>query len=573
MEIEEISTSKKSLNKNSNSKKNDQNIQNIPKEQNIPKSNVNFDNLISKIQQILVKGENVEMKNKQQFIDILKSTKKTLEENKKIFESLKTEPNMIKLFDESDYTILDVESKLNKLALIKFCKKKAEKYLKNVTEKLENINMIFLSYLAGRKNKHVEKQIIKTENNLDKQELLDQINLLSAKINSMEDELKNQKEKEEQVKLKAPKPKSLNINAKLYEGLKHLHGTEGRINYKLAFENFEEAVNEDDNNTEAKMLLAEMYEKGLYVEQSYLKAFQLFREASEKGNSKATYMIGYYAENKLYDDVNEFGEYDETAIENYTKASEEGNSDAYAKLGLIYEKGYFDVEIDLKNAVENYQKSVDIDENPVGLNGLGNAYYNGNVYKRNYAMAVEYYTKAALNGNLDALNNLGICYEYGRGIQQSYAKAMECYKKASDKNHPPAFVNQAILLIKLNISNGKDQDYRRAYHLLQLYLNYDNMNPEVFYYIGFLYEIGFDVFDDGNKIQNPYMAFLHYKRAAELNLTKAKTKVGVAIYNGIEGVFAHDDKAGVDLLKEAAGEGDQEAKDYLNTLRNLGSLI
>ena len=566
MEDEEISTSKKPV-----KKKVDNNRNEI---QNVPKSNVNFDNLISKMQQILVKGENVDMKNKQQFIDIIKSTRKTLEDNKNIFESLKTEPNMIKLFDELDYTIIDVESKLNKLALIKFCKTKAEKYLKNVSEKLENINMIFLSYLAGRKNKHVETQIIKKEDNFDKQELLDQINLLSAKINSLEDDLKNQKENEENLKLKAAKPKKpLNINEKLYEGLKHLHGTEGRINYKLAFENFEEAVNEDENNTEAKMLLAEMYEKGLYVEQSYLKAFELYRQASEKGNSKATYMIGYYAENKLYDDVKEFGEYEDTAIQNYTKACEEGNSDAYAKLGLIYEKGYFDVEIDLKNAVENYQKSVDIDENPVGLNGLGNAYYNGNVYKRNYTVAVEYYTKAALNGNLDALNNLGICYEYGRGIQQSFAKAMECYKKASDKNHPPAFVNQAILLIKLNISNGKDNDYRKAYHLLQLYLNYDNKNAEVYYYIGFLYEIGFDVFDDGNKIQNPYMAFLHYKRAAELNLTKAKTKVGVAIYNGIEGVFAHDDKAGIDLLKEAAGEGDQEAQDYLNTLRSLGSLI
>ena len=566
MEDEEISTSKKPV-----KKKVDNNRNEI---QNVPKSKVNFDNLISKMQQILVKGENVDMKNKQQFIDIIKSTRKTLEDNKNIFESLKTEPNMIKLFDELDYTIIDVESKLNKLALIKFCKAKAEKYLKNVTEKLENINMIFLSYLAGRKNKHIETQIIKKEDNFDKQELLDQINLLSAKINSLEDDLKNQKENEENLKLKAAKPKKpLNINEKLYEGLKHLHGTEGRINYKLAFENFEEAVNEDENNTEAKMLLAEMYEKGLYVEQSYLKAFELYREASEKGNSKATFMIGYYAENKLYDDVKEFGEYEDTAIQNYTKACEEGNSDAYAKLGLIYEKGYFDVEIDLKNAVENYQKSVDIDENPVGLNGLGNAYYNGNVYKRNYAVAVEYYTKAALNGNLDALNNLGICYEYGRGIQQSFAKAMECYKKASDKNHPPSYVNQAILLIKLNISNGKDNDYRKAYHLLQLYLNYDNKNAEVYYYIGFLYEIGFDVFDDGNKIQNPYMAFLHYKRAAELNLTKAKTKVGVAIYNGIEGVFAHDDKAGIDLLKEAAREGDQEAQDYLNTLKNLGTLI
>ena len=145
-----------------------------------PISNVNFNSLINKINEITSKGRNVDMKNKKQFLIILKSTSKTLQENKNIFESLRSEENMIKLFDELENTIEDVESKLNKLALIKFCKSKAEKYLKNVSEKLENINMILLSYLASRKNKHVETKIIEKENIFNNNN-----NTLNLNINSL----------------------------------------------------------------------------------------------------------------------------------------------------------------------------------------------------------------------------------------------------------------------------------------------------------------------------------------------------------------------------------------------------
>ena len=534
-----------------------------------PISNVNFNSLINKINEITSKGRNVDMKNKEQFLIILKSTSKTLQENKNIFESLKSEENMIKLFDELENTIEDVESKLNKLALIKFCKSKAEKYLKNVSEKLENINMILLSYLASRKNKHVETKIIEKENkdiNLDKEELLEKINELNSKINSME--LNIEKQNEENLKLKAQKPKKqIQIDQNIYEALKNIHGLTGRINYKNAFEKFEEAVNEDDNNTEAKLLLAEMYEKGLYKDKSYPKALELYIEASNQGNSRATYMIGNYAENKLYDDKEQFGEYDETAIQNYSKASEEGNSDAYAKLGLIYEKGLLNQNIDLQKAEEYYQKSVDIDENPSGLNGLGNLYYNSNP-----SIAVDYFKKAALNGNLDALNNLGICYEYGKGVEQNYYKALEYYKKSSDKNHLPSMINQAILLIKINIINNKTDDLTKAYHLLNSYLIYDKMNPEVYYYLGFLYENGFDLLRDGNIIQNPYMAFLNYKNASDLGNIKAKTKIGVARYNGINGIIPKDEETGISLIKEASNNNDQEATDYLNSLKEMGKM-
>ncbi len=56
------------------------------------------------------------------------------------------------LLNELHLKLLDLESKLNKLSLIKFCREKAEKYLAEVTESLYNINFV----LSGMLSKKVE---------------------------------------------------------------------------------------------------------------------------------------------------------------------------------------------------------------------------------------------------------------------------------------------------------------------------------------------------------------------------------------------------------------------------------
>ena len=62
----------------------------------------------------------------------------------------------------------------------------------------------------------------------------------------------------------------------------------------------------------------------------------------------------------------------------------------------------------------------------------------------------------------------------------------------------------------------------KAYHLLNSYLIYDKINPEVYYYLGFLYENRFDILRDDHIIQNPYKAFLNYKKASDLGYLKVK---------------------------------------------------
>ena len=58
--------------------------------------------------------------------------------------------------------------------------------------------------------------------------------------------------------------------------------------------------------------------------------------------------------------------------------------------------------------------------------------------EKNSAKAVEWYRKAAENGNATAQKNLGVCYEYGRGVTLSKATAAEWYRKAADQGNENA---------------------------------------------------------------------------------------------------------------------------------------
>jgi len=62
--------------------------------------------------------------------------------------------------DELFFKISDLESKLNKLSLIKFCRDKAEKYLAQITENLYNINLVIISMLAKKEEKNNNEYFI-----------------------------------------------------------------------------------------------------------------------------------------------------------------------------------------------------------------------------------------------------------------------------------------------------------------------------------------------------------------------------------------------------------------------------
>ena len=59
-------------------------------------------------------------------------------------------------------------------------------------------------------------------------------------------------------------------------------------------------------------------------------------------------------------------------------------------------------------------------------------YADGRGVRQDYTQAVQWFRKAAEQGDAKAQYNLGIAYESGRGVRQDSALAQEWYGKACD---------------------------------------------------------------------------------------------------------------------------------------------
>ena len=72
------------------------------------------------------------------------------------------------------------------------------------------------------------------------------------------------------------------------------------------------------------------------------------------------------------------------------------------------------------------------------MNNLGTMYENGNGVIQSLELAVDYYRRAAEQGNADAQFNLGRMYEEGLGVEQSYELAIEYYQQAAEQGNAEA---------------------------------------------------------------------------------------------------------------------------------------
>ena len=59
---------------------------------------------------------------------------------------------------------------------------------------------------------------------------------------------------------------------------------------------------------------------------------------------------------------------------------------------------------------------------------------------------MEWYRRAAEQGNADAQVNLGLMYINGSGVAQDESAALQCFRMAANQNHPKAQFNLGALL-------------------------------------------------------------------------------------------------------------------------------
>jgi TPR repeat protein len=134
---------------------------------------------------------------------------------------------------------------------------------------------------------------------------------------------------------------------------------------------------------------------------------------------------------------------------------EPGHVQAQCQLGWCRSKlGEFD------KAVEWYRKAAEQGEEQARYN-LGLCYANGEGVHKDAGKAVEWFRKAAAQGTADAQCSLGVRYWHGVGVCKDILQAAEWWRKAATQGHEGAQHNLVVMGSAVNESAAADAATRR----------------------------------------------------------------------------------------------------------------
>ena len=376
-------------------------------------------------------------------------------------------------------------------------------------------------------------------------------------------------------------------------------------NYEEALKYYKAAAVQ--KHSKAQYALGYMYEKGLGVQQSDEKAVEWYQKAADKGNKSAlarlfklkvqpsqqpattpeptatqtrvptntafptaTPKSAVESPAALYGTANNYFQWQdcEKALIYYEQAADLGYAKAQYSLGHMYENGY-GVEPSVEKALEWYQKAADqgypaavkkleelthtptpapVRVFPTSTVGPERNAGNGRFYleKGDYSKALEFFEKAADQGNAEAQYYLGYMYENGFGVEQSWKnwqKAAEWYQKAADQNYAPAQYGLGNLYM---YNRGVTVSFETA---AEWYLKAaEQGNADAQYQLCFMYFGGLGVEKSEKK------AFEWGLKAAEQGHAEAQANTGWMYMNG----------AGVELSFEKALEWNEKAANQGN---------
>jgi TPR repeat protein len=273
--------------------------------------------------------------------------------------------------------------------------------------------------------------------------------------------------------------------------------------YRTAITGFQVAAQQD--NPEAQLLLAKIYEDGQGVQQNYLEAFNWYKRAAQRQNPNP---IAEYAIGKLYEEGHGVPKDTAEAVKWLRLASEHNNGDASFYLGDMYYQGTgvpadryeavrlaalsakqgclygFFLAEGAYNPKEDQPKSADEElkwlafgaKNNVATAqvALGVKYLDGDGVPRQYAEAAKLFQAAATQNNEWAKSNisvhlaqwlLGDSYQSGRGVALDYMEAAKWYRLAADGGVPEAQFATGAALVR---GQGVPQDYSEGIRYYRL---------------------------------------------------------------------------------------------------------
>ena len=214
----------------------------------------------------------------------------------------------------------------------------------------------------------------------------------------------------------------------------------------------------------ARFFIGLLYGGGRAFPSDFQKAMENFRLVAEDGEN----LYCEDAANALGDLYSEGGtdstgftvERDiDKAREWYEKAAEKDYGPALYALSLLYREGWEGTAPDHEKTVELLRRGAAADYAPAQY-ALGCLYEAGfdDIIKPDEAVSIEWYKKAAENGNPSAQYEMGLVYSRGKGVPEDEEKAAEWFKKAAQYGHPNAMCELGEMAYF-----AKDPDFAEAF--------------------------------------------------------------------------------------------------------------
>lgn len=257
-----------------------------------------------------------------------------------------------------------------------------------------------------------------------------------------------------------------------------------------------------------------------------------------------------------------------TMVEQLIDKANAGDAKAALALGCGYEYGGGCYEKNISKALEWYRKAAD-QGNVSAQYKLGYIYYCGEIVEKDYSQAMYWFLKAAAQGNSEAKGWIAFMYRLGEGVTVDYKKAEAIYQEA--------IATCQVDSQKYNLMNDLGdlyatslKDYSKAFHLFEQVA--EQGIYEAKHKLAMMYRLGEGVAVDYNKAEQLYQeAIAICQSEAQEAKRTFQDEIDTSIYdtqkyelmNELGEMFAIDlkdyDKA-FPLFKEAAEYGMLPAK-------------
>lgn len=276
------------------------------------------------------------------------------------------------------------------------------------------------------------------------------------------------------------------------------------------------SVAADTGSAPAMVGLAGLISAGEVPGQGPEDAYQLYRQAAEKGNKTGFYYVGVHLlqGTGVQADVAEARKW-------LLRAAEEGVAGAMRCLGLIHLRGMGGEPVDV-GVAETWFRRAAVKGDAESMILLADLHTTGKASVPNQAEAILWYVTASEKGNLRALTALGLAHLTGNGVPVDLDRAFSYFEQAAD-THPEARFQLGLCYL---LGRGVTIDAEKA---AENFLKAaSDKHPDATYNYGAL------LYNGDGVVQDKQAALEFYRVAAELGSASGQFRMAYALTQGRE---------------------------------------